>query len=213
MSEAKTPSILKQKYKENPFMRPDGSGVVVYKNKTTKVDTTGPLSLTDTHTGEHITGAQIRRVELVDSERFVKVYVANLDAFFDLKPGTMRIMTAVLSEVADARNAHGDTIYLNYNRVKEHFEAKDMKAPARPTFFSAMAEMVEKGFVAPSVDTNLWFINPTIFFNGDRIRFVNEYVRVKKTRLQALEDAGQQALPFDPETGEITHQPTTTEEE
>lgn len=207
MSETKTPSILKQKYKENPFMRSDGSGVVVYKNKTARVDTTGPLALTDTHTGEHIAGAQIRRVELVDSEKFVKLYVANLDAFFDLKPGTIRIMTAVLSEVADARNAHGDTIYLNYNRVKEYFESKDMKAPARPTFFSAMAEMVEKGFVAPSVDTNLWFINPTIFFNGDRIRFVNEYVRVKKTRLQALEDAGQQALPFDPETGEI-HQPT-----
>lgn len=198
----KSPSILRQKYKENPFVRPDGSGIVVYKTKTTKVDTTGPLSITDTHSGEHITGAQIRKTELVDSEKFVKLFVRNLDAFFDLKPGTMRIMTAVLSEVSDARNAHGDTIYLNYNRVKEYFEAKDMKAPARPTFFSAMAEMVEKGFVAPCVDTNLWFINPTIFFNGDRVVFVTEYIK-KKTKTQTLENDGQQALPFDPETGEI----------
>lgn len=225
---AKPPSILRQKYKENPFMRPDGSGVVVYQSRTAKVETAGPLAITETGSGQAISVAQVRRVELVDSDKFVKLYVANLDAFFDLKPGTIRVMTAVLSEVADARNAHGDTIYLNYGRVKEYFEAKGTKAPARPTFFSAMAEMVEKGFVAPSVDTNLWFINPTIFFNGDRIRFVNEYVRVKKTKAQNLEDAGQQALfdpqtlanleqaaaqPFDPETGEIIPQPTTTTEE
>ena len=65
-----------------------------------------------------------------------------------------------------------------------------------------MAEMVEKGFVAPSVDMNLWFINPTIFFNGDRIRFVNEYVRVKRSRTQQeLEAAGQQSLFNDAEAG------------
>lgn len=178
-STEKQPSILRQKYKENPFMSEDGKGIVVYKNKYSQVETNGPLAITDTKSGESVSVAQVRKVELVDSDKFVKLYIANLDAFFDLKPGTIRIMTAVLSEVADARNAHGDTIYLNYNRVKEYFSAKGTKPPARPTFFSAMAEMVEKGFLAPSVDTNLWFINPTIFFNGDRIRFVNEYVRVK----------------------------------
>lgn len=191
---AKPPSILRQKYKENPFMRPDGSGIVVYQSRTAKVETAGPLAITETATGQAISVAQVRRVELVDSDKFVKLYVANLDAFFDLKPGTIRVMTAVLSEVADARNAHGDTIYLNYGRVKEYFEAKGTKPPARPTFFSAMAEMVEKGFLAPSVDTNLWFINPTIFFNGDRIRFVNEYVRVKRASGESLEDAGQRAM-------------------
>ena len=177
-------SVLRHKYKENPFMRPDGSGIVVYKTKTARVETAGPIALTDTHTGETVSVAQVRKVELVDSDKFVKLYVANLDAFFDLKPGTIRIMTALISEIADARNAHGDTVYLNYGRVKEYFEAKQIKPPSRPTFFSAMAEMVEKGFVAPSVDVNLWFINPTIFFNGDRIRFVNEYVRVKRSKTQ-----------------------------
>lgn len=201
--ETKEPSILRTKHKENPFMRPDGSGLVVYKTKTARVETAGPMALTDTKTGETVNIAQVRKVELVDSDKFVKLYVANLDAFFDLKPGTIRIMTALLSELADARNAHGDTVYLNYGRVREYFETKGSKPPSRPTFFSAMAEMVEKGFVAPSVDMNLWFINPTIFFNGDRIRFVNEYVRVKRSRTQQeLEAAGQQSLFNDAETDE-----------
>lgn len=181
-------------------MSEDGKGIVVYKNKYTQVETNGPLAITDTKSGESVSVAQVRKVELVDSDKFVKLYIANLDAFFDLKPGTIRIMTAVLSEVADARNAHGDTIYLNYNRVKEYFSAKGTKPPARPTFFSAMAEMVEKGFIAPSVDTNLWFINPTIFFNGDRIRFVNEYVRVKTIKNE-IRDAVEYAT--SPETKEI----------
>lgn len=199
-STEKQPSILRQKYKENPFMSEDGKGIVVYKNKYTQVETNGPLAITDTESGESVSVAQVRKVELVDSDKFVKLYIANLDAFFDLKPGTIRIMTAVLSEVADARNAHGDTIYLNYNRVKEYFSSKGTKPPARPTFFSAMAEMVEKGFIAPSVDTNLWFINPTIFFNGDRIRFVNEYVRVKTIKNE-IRDAIEYAT--SPETKEI----------
>ena len=49
------------------------------------------MALTDTKTGETVNIAQVWKVELVDSDKFVKLYVANLDAFFDLKPGTIRI--------------------------------------------------------------------------------------------------------------------------
>ena len=57
-----------------------------------------------------------------------------------------------------------------------------------------MTELTEKGFVAPSVDTNLWFVNPAIFFNGDRVRFVTELQRKRKSRMQELEAAGQTKL-------------------
>lgn len=59
-----------------------------------------------------------------------------------------------------------------------------------------MAELTEKKFVAPSTDMNLWFINPAIFFNGDRIRFVTELRRRKVSAQERLEAEGQQALPL-----------------
>jgi hypothetical protein len=158
-----------------------------------QLETAGPLSLMNSETGEFTDVAEVRRVRVVDSERFVKLFVSQLHVFFDLKPGTVRLMTALIDELSHRKYINGDQIYLNYSRACDYFEKKGAKAPAKPTFFSAMAEMTEKGFVAPSVDQNLWFINPAIFFNGDRIRFVTE-LRKKKSKHEQLEEAGQKRL-------------------
>jgi hypothetical protein len=189
-------SIIKKKYRENPFTTGTIFSVPV-RSRGEKIHTTGPLQLVDSHTGEVMDAAVIQRTKIVDSDRFVKLFVSHLNAFFDLKPGTVRMMMALIDELSQGRNAHGDTIYLNYSRVREYFDSKDAKPPAKATFFSAMAELTEKGFVAPSVDTNLWFINPAIFFNGDRVKFVTELRRKRASKSQELEAAGQQALPFD----------------
>lgn len=193
---ASSPSILKRKYKENPFVK--GSNFVLpMRNRTERLETSGPLHVTDSATGESMDVAQISRVRTVDSEKFVKLYVAQLHAFFDLKPGTHRLMMALIDELSQARYMNGDQIYLNYNKVVDYFERNDTKPPAKATFFGAMAEMTEKGFVAPSVDTNLWFINPAIFFNGDRVKFVTELRRKRQSKQEQLEDAGQQRLALD----------------
>lgn len=160
------------------------------------LETAGPLAVMSSE-GEELLTAEIRRKKVVDSERFVKLFVAQLDVFFDLKPGSIKLMTALIDELSQARYQNGDQIYLNYNRVVEYFERKGAKAPAKGTFFNAMSELTEKGFVAPSVDTNLWFINPAIFFNGDRVRFVTELRRKRVSRQEELEAAGQKRLGLD----------------
>lgn len=184
--------VLKKKYRENPFVG-DGRFAIPMRMKGDLVDTAGPLQVVSGD-GETVAVAEIRKRRIVDTERFVKLFVGQLDAFFDLKPGSVRLMTALIDELSQARYAHGDQIYLNYGRVREYFEKRRAKPPAKATFFAAMTELTEKGFVAPSVDTNLWFVNPAIFFNGDRVRFVTELQRKRKSRMQELEAAGQTKL-------------------
>lgn len=195
-------SVLQTKYEESPFIQ-DGRFQVPIRNRSEKLDTAGPLALMDTKTGELQDVAEVRRVRTVDSERFVKLFVGQLHAFFDLKPGTVKLMTALIDEISQTRYMNGDQIYLNYNSVKKYFEKHGAKPPARTTFLTALAELVEKGFVAPSTDTNLYFINPAIFFNGDRIRFVTE-IRRKKSKREALEDAGQQRLELGDASQEVS---------
>lgn len=200
--EAKKPSgILRTKYKENPFIT---SGVfrVPMKTKSETLETAGPLAVVS-QDGEALQVAEIRRRKVVDSDRFVKLFVQHLDAFFDLKPGTIRLMTALIDELSQHRYINGDTIYLNYGKIVEYFERRNVKPPAKGTFFNAMGEMVEKGFVAPSIDTNLWFINPAIFFNGDRIKFVTELQRKRVSKTDALEAKGQQRLALDSSEKEV----------
>lgn len=189
-------SILRKKYRENPFVQ-EGTFAVPMRKKGERLETAGPLALMDTSTGEVVNSAEIRQTKTVDSDKFVKLFVSHLHAFFDLKPGTMKLMTALIDELSQARYINGDTIYLNYARVVEYFKRHDTKPPAKGTFFSAMAEMTEKGFVAPSVDQNLWFVNPAIFFNGDRVKFVTELRRKRSTKSEQLEAEGQQRLSLD----------------
>lgn len=191
-----SPSILRKKYKENPFVQ-DGTFSVPMRSKTDVLETAGPMVLTDSTTGEAMDVAEIRRRKTVDTDKFVKLFVSHLHAFFDLKPGTIKLMTALIDELSQARYMNGDTIYLNYARVVEYFERHQTKPPAKGTFFSAMAEMTEKGFVAPSVDQNLWFVNPAIFFNGDRVKFVTELRRKRTSKTEQLEAEGQQRLEID----------------
>ena len=185
--------ILSTKYEESPFTS-DGRFQVPIKKSSQQLDTAGPLVVQDTLTGETQSVAEVRSTRIVDSEKFVKLFVNHLDVFFDLKPGTIKLMTALIDEISKTKNIGEDQIYLNFKSVKGYFESHDAKPPTRATYMNSLAELVEKGFVAPSINPNLFFTNPAIFFNGDRVRFVTEIRKKKKTSTQALEDAGQMTL-------------------
>lgn len=179
---------LKTKYEENPFVV-DGRFQVPMRKRLKKLDTAGPLSVSDGQGGE-VRTAEIREVITVDNEQFIKLFVGNLNVFFDLKPTTIKLVTAVISELSNKKYINGDQIYLNYKTVCDYFEKHDSKAMSKPSYMTALAEMTEKGMIAPSNLQNLFFINPAIFFNGDRIRFVTE-IRRKKSAREELEKAGQ----------------------
>lgn len=182
-------SVIKRKYSENPFVA--GSVFTVPKRmKGSRIQTAGPLTMSDGD-GEIVGMAEVRRYQEVDSDRFVKVFVSQLNAFYDLKPGSMKILTLILHEVAKPQNINSDRIYLNYDLAVEHFQEQNSKAPAKATFYSALTELTEKGFVAPATKLNLWYINPAIFFNGDRIRFTLELRKKRMTAREKLEAAGQ----------------------
>lgn len=188
-------SVLKKKYEDNPFVA-DGRFHVPTRAKHTRLDTAGPLALTDSKTGETVDVAEVRRVREVDSDRFVKLFVSQLNVFFELKPGTLKLMTALIDELSQAKYANGDLIYVNYNQVRRYFDRHESKMMARSTFMLSLTELVEKGFIAPSTLPNLWYINPAIFFNGDRIRFITEIRKKKVSAAEALEAKGQARLPL-----------------
>lgn len=188
-------SVLKKKYEDNPFIA-DGRFHVPTRAKHTRLDTAGPLALTDSKTGETVDVAEVRRVREVDSDRFVKLFVSQLNVFFELKPGTLKLMTALIDELSQAKYANGDLIYVNYNQVRRYFDRHESKMMARSTFMLSLTELVEKGFIAPSTLPNLWYINPAIFFNGDRIRFITEIRKKKVSAAEALEAKGQARLPL-----------------
>lgn len=180
-----------RKHEENPLVE---AGEIKSKQKTVRAIGTG--SMVDTITGEIVAGTAIVVRKKVDDEHFVKVFAEGVKASFDLSPSGFKVFQIVL-KAAQTGAFGADSIYLYFMNA-----VQDPDFPiSQPTFHRGLKELIEKRFVAASTQPNIYWINPHLFFKGDRVAFVTEYIRRPKgersTDLDArekLEEKGQQRL-------------------
>lgn len=179
-------------YSKNPFWQP--YQVKVGKKKITIA---GGF-ITNDKNGETVQHAGIHRVELVDETKFVKIFTKNLKVFFDLGLASQKVLQCLLATLQENKNADG--IHLPWFTVEDYSKAHNLKI-SRTTFHRALREMLEKGFIAESEHPNFYWINPNLFFNGDRMTFISEYrkdtvkstaTQKKDTTLDLVEDIGNQ---------------------
>ena len=158
-------------YSENPFL--DASTITTKRKRTVVVK--GGKAIVDGETGEMEDLAEVVMVREVDDQQFVKIFTQNLKVFFDLTPGAMKLLQVVLHQVQQTPNS--DRIMLNMAVVEDYFTRSHQETVSRASFHRAVRELLDKKFLAESVLTGLYFINPHLFFNGDRVRFVQEVRR------------------------------------
>ena len=183
-------------YEENPFIVEDN-----IRGKKKRVTVKANRAIVDVETGEAENTAEICQIQEVDDEKFVKVFTQNLKAFFNLRPSSYKLLQVVMQELQ--RHPNNDRIYLNARMAREHLEAHGQRPMSSSAFHDALKEMLQKGFLAATPHSNLYFINPHLLFNGDRLRFVREYRR-KRSGQQQLDierdtQAGQTS------TSQLTH--------
>ena len=154
-----------ERYRENPFWDP--TEVKVGKKHITVA---GGHHVSDE--GEAFRHSGVHIVTDVDKEEFVKLYTRNMRIFFDLKPTTQKVLQVVLDAVQKAPNA--DCIYMHWFNVEEYISVSGGTI-SKGSFHNAMKELLEKKFIAESVEPHRFWINPHLFFNGDRMTFVREY--------------------------------------
>lgn len=153
-------------YSKNPFWDP--FEIKVGKRRIT---ISGGF-LTNTDSGETINHAGIHRVEVVDEERFVKLFTQNIKVFFNLSLAGQKVLQCLLATLQEHPNTEG--IHLPWFTVEDYSKLNNLKI-SRTTFHRALREMLDKGFLAESEHPNFYWINPNLFFNGDRMTFVSEY--------------------------------------
>lgn len=116
--------------------------------------------------GEQIGHAVFARFKQVDREQFVKLYTEYLSAFFDLNQSSLRVFTYILRVCKPGI----DRVYINISECMEY-----TRYSSRATITSAIADLIEKNFIAKTKEKYWFFINPSIFFNGDRISFIKTF--------------------------------------
>lgn len=167
-----------QKNEENPFMKQAIEGIenhVVKKYKSNSGgDKKAVVALADTETGEVFKTSFIRQIE-VDEEQFTKLYLSNFAAFFDLSQAAIRVFGYFMT----CMKPKNDLIIFNRKKCLEYTKYKTDKA-----VYKGLAELVKAEIIARGPADNLWFINPLIVFNGDRVTFAKTYVRKKTLAAQ-----------------------------
>lgn len=171
-------------YEENPFI----DGLSTERSKRTEMLYQDGRVIMNPETGECEDALGIARVKYVESDQFVKVYLANLNVFFELGKAAQRVCEFAMSQVATRAINRGEVI-LSYPEYANYFKGK--QGGTRPTFMRGLQELAAKNLIAKSLTRDIWFINPAVMFNGDRARFVTEVRKRKKSKSEELEDLGQ----------------------
>lgn len=158
--------------KENPFLKQAVEQVqnsIVKKYKTaTKTDQKAILQAYDPNSGEVLGHTQfIRQIE-VDEDQFAKLYLSNFSAFFDLKPQAIKVFGYILNQLIPNKD---EFIFL----TDECLEYTQYKSSTSVRI--GLTSLLENEIIARGRADNLYFINPMVAFNGNRITFAKTYVK------------------------------------
>ncbi len=172
-------------FKENPFL-PETMEVVkentVKKRKyfsSQKV----LLDVVNTQTGETEGYQAFTKFVKVDKEQFTKIYPARIKALFDLGNAALRVFCYIQTKVQQDR----DTFIFDIESCEEFTKQ------SRPTIYRGLAELVKNEIIARGKYDFLYYINPLIFFNGDRIVFIEAMEKIDEN---SKEDNNQLSLEF-----------------
>lgn len=165
----------------NPLMEP--SQVQVKKRWVKSGKTEQLVNLT---TGEISGVTAHHQVEERDDAEFVKVFAAGVKAIYDLTKTASRVFQVVLDQYQrePMRNGFADSLYLAWFDGGLDGQSVGM---SESTFNRGLRELVDKGFVYPRSPSVFW-VNPSMFFKGDRVMFIKEYRRKVAGADQAQRD-------------------------
>jgi hypothetical protein len=109
-------------------------------------------------------------VKEIDPTKFVKLYLNDIRVLYDLSKTAIKI----LSYFMNATKPNKDEVLFIMEECKEF---TGLKTDA--SIYTGLGELIESNIIARTKHSYLYFINPHVFFNGDRVSFMKEY-RIKK---------------------------------
>lgn len=171
----------------NPLLKPNSIEI-----KRRKVQTGLRENLTAP--GEVRVSAIHQIIEKDDAE-FVKVFAEGVKAMFGLSRTAYRVFQLVLTKYQEEPMVGGyaDSVYLAW--FDGGLSGVEVGMTDR-TFQTGLRELLGKGFLAPRLP-NVFWVNPSLFFKGNRVAFITEYVRKASSdekKRKTLEDQGQARL-------------------
>lgn len=168
---------------ENPFLKQvveEVQGHIIKRSQmSTGATRKAILQAVDPETGESVGYTSFVRQIEVDDDKFTKVYASNLQAFFNLSKTGVRVLAYVFTCMHISR----DTILFDIDEAMKYTGYK-----AHRSVYDGLAELLKAEIIARGKKDNIYYINPMIIFNGNRINFIRQYVKKSEAQKPLIED-------------------------
>lgn len=166
---------------ENPLVEPQE-----IKTRKRHVKTGVKRELVDRDTGEVHAQSVIHKITEYDPETFVKVFAAGIRATFDLSQTGAKVFQAVLDAYYHESMTGG---YADCVRLFWFGDGLDGRSigMSQYTFNRGLKELIAMKFLSPR-SPDLYWVNPAMFFKGDRVAFVDELRRKRSDPAIKVDD-------------------------
>lgn len=172
MADKNTLSVSKlPQFEENPFLESALQNIeenTVRKTQFVNGSRGVENIVANSETGEVVGHTKFVRYIEMDEEKFAKVYLSQFAAFWELSKTAIRVFGYVISNLIPNK----DIVYIDIQEVLKYTGYKEEKS-----VYKGIAELVNAGIIARSTSFVKYFINPMIFFNGDRVTYATTYIR------------------------------------
>lgn len=171
---------IEQRYEINPFLKELN---VPIKHQGVKVSPLGHDRniLINQNTGECF-GTHVTTYKKVDSEKFVKLFTANIALTFNLKPAGIKALSVLIWTVQNTA-INKDLVLLDKYCLSEFISSHtDIDPPLKlslPTYLRGLSELEKSSIIAKNIRRGWYFINPNFVFSGNRIAFTQIIEREK----------------------------------
>lgn len=155
-------------FKANPFLLNASANTDQGTKRRTLKSKDGSQMMVTSQDGTVSAPAGFWHTQEVDKTQFVKLYVNGVRAFAQLSSAGTKVFELVYLEIQ--KTVGRDSILLNFADIDQ-----SITTTSRTIFQRGMRELCVKQFLAESVVSGRYFINPDFIFNGDRLAIVKEY--------------------------------------
>jgi hypothetical protein len=153
-------------YKSNPFLESLKIPLAPKSNMFLKRDE-AIINLSSGDLQEDVLLTGKRRY--VDGEHFVKIFVKEMEIIFDLTRAAQKVFTYMLSKIE-----YDDKLHFDIQECKA-----SLKYRSESQIFVGIKELMLNKFIAKTSWTNVYWINPKLFYKGDRLVIIREYRKIK----------------------------------
>lgn len=167
-----------EKNLENPFLKQAVEQIqnnIVKKYKNTGGGSSRSAIMQVIDANSEIVGhtSFIQQIE-VDEQQFTKIYLSQFSAFFNLNTQAIRVFGYVMSKL----NPKQDYFFFDLDECLEYTKYKSGQS-----VYNGLSCLISSEIIARGKKDYIYYINPMMFFNGDRVSFTKTYVKAKKNNI------------------------------